>query len=133
MSAEKILIIEDDAVVMAGLKTNLLREGYQVFGAGNGREAIDLAQSVQPALVLLDLTLPGVDPNSPWQDGFAVLGWLRRTLPGNNFPVIIHTGDCSPGVAARAKGHGVYALFHKGCNMGELLRTIRTALAAKAG
>ena len=133
MSAEKILIIEDDPVVMAGLKTNLLREGYQVFGAATGVEAIQLVQTEQPALLLLDLTLPSEDPNSPWQDGFAVLGWLRRTLLGTDFPVIIHTGDCSPGVETRAKANGVFALFHKGCKMGELLRTIRTALAAKAG
>ena len=131
MADEKILIIEDDPVVMSGLRANLLKEGYQVFGATDGLEAIQFARIEKPALIILDLTLPNHDPTSPWDDGFAVLGWLRRTLSEGELPVIIHTGDCSPAVTERAKALGVATTFRKGVEVGELLKAIRAALAEK--
>jgi two-component system OmpR family response regulator len=56
-----ILIIEDEAALVAALSYNLRREGYGVASAGNGAEGLRLARSTRPALVILDLMLPGMD------------------------------------------------------------------------
>src|SRR4030065_2377773 len=56
-----ILIIEDEAVLVAALSYNLRREGYGVASAGDGIEGLRLARSARPALVILDLMLPGMD------------------------------------------------------------------------
>jgi DNA-binding response OmpR family regulator len=56
-----ILIIEDEAALVAALSYNLRREGYDVTSAGDGAEGLRLARSGRPALVILDLMLPGMD------------------------------------------------------------------------
>jgi len=56
-----VLIIEDEAALVAALSYNLRREGYVVASAGDGIEGLRLARSSHPALVILDLMLPGMD------------------------------------------------------------------------
>ena len=77
---ERVLIIEDDTTLAMGLELNLTAEGYRVTAARDGAEGLRLALEQQPDLVLLDLTLPGVD-------GFDLLGELRQA--GREMPVII--------------------------------------------
>ena len=81
MSA-RILLVEDNADLAAGVEYNLLLEGYEVQIAGTGPDALRLASSWSPNLVLLDLMLPGMD-------GYKVLQTLRQS--GNSVPVIILT------------------------------------------
>lgn len=61
MTKEKILVVDDEEDILELLKFNLLREGYQVCGALTGEEALRLAQSEGPDLIVLDLMLPGID------------------------------------------------------------------------
>ena len=59
-----ILIAEDDRKIAAAIKLYLEREGYEVFIAGNGRDALREARAREPALIILDLMLPelsGID------------------------------------------------------------------------
>jgi two-component system alkaline phosphatase synthesis response regulator PhoP len=81
MSA-RILLVEDNADLAAGVEYNLLLEGYEVQIAGTGPDALRVASSWSPHLVLLDLMLPGMD-------GYKVLQTLRQS--GSNVPVIILT------------------------------------------
>ncbi|MFI5228875.1 MAG: response regulator transcription factor [Gemmatimonadales bacterium] len=76
----RILIIEDNADLAAGIEYNLALERYEVRVAGDGRSAIALAADWRPDLVLLDLMLPG-------PDGYQVLQAIRAG--GNKVPVII--------------------------------------------
>jgi len=55
-----ILLIEDDADIREALADALAEDGYQVACASNGAEGLALALSVRPALVLLDLMMPGM-------------------------------------------------------------------------
>lgn len=55
---KKILIIEDDAVVMAQIKNTLEKENYDVVEAKNGVEGLEKIQSERPDLVFLDMHLP---------------------------------------------------------------------------
>jgi DNA-binding response OmpR family regulator len=57
---EKILVIEDDADILAGLQTVLTSEGYTVGTASSGRDGRSLAKDLGPDLIILDLMLPGM-------------------------------------------------------------------------
>jgi DNA-binding response OmpR family regulator len=57
----KILVVDDEANIADTLKYNLVREGYQVSIAGDGRQALELFKREKPDVVVLDLMLPGVN------------------------------------------------------------------------
>jgi len=57
----KILIADDEEELVELLAYNLVKEGYQVYKAYNGREAYDLARNIKPDLVLLDVMMPEMD------------------------------------------------------------------------
>ena len=61
MSAETILIIEDESSLANVLAYNLTKGGFEVLVAGDGKEGLRLARSASPDLVILDLMLPEVD------------------------------------------------------------------------
>jgi DNA-binding response OmpR family regulator len=59
--AEKILVVEDELALSETLVYNLERQGYEVFAAMDGHEALALAREKKPDLIILDLMLPGID------------------------------------------------------------------------
>jgi DNA-binding response OmpR family regulator len=69
--AERVLVVDDDPLMLRLVKTNLDREGFQVIAAARGQEAIDLASVELPDLVILDLMLPDID-------GYEVCQRLRQ-------------------------------------------------------
>lgn len=73
MNDKKILIVDDEKAIADILKVNLEKEGFNTIIANDGEEALKLALSVNPDLILLDLMLPKVD-------GFTVCKKLRRDL-----------------------------------------------------
>ena len=79
---EKILIIEDEADLVKGLKLNLADEGYEVEWASDGREGLRRALEEAPDLIILDIMLPGMN-------GLEVCRELRQKKA--NIPVIMLT------------------------------------------
>lgn len=77
----KILVVDDEKLLVKGLKFNLEQEGYQVETAFDGEEAIRLAHDESISLILLDLMLPKVD-------GFTVCRTIRSF---SNVPIIMLT------------------------------------------
>src|SRR5262249_4876914 len=61
MPKETILVIEDDSDIVEIIQYNFEREGYRVITASNGEKGIDAVISRKPALIILDLMLPGLD------------------------------------------------------------------------
>lgn len=62
MSAEqKILLVDDEQDILEFLSYNLKKEGYSVFTANNGKEAITVAKKVTPDLIILDVMMPDMD------------------------------------------------------------------------
>ena len=59
-NSEKILVVEDEATISRILSTVLTANGYQVLNAENGQQALSMASSHCPDLILLDLALPGM-------------------------------------------------------------------------
>jgi two-component system sensor histidine kinase/response regulator len=58
--AKKILVVDDDKVFLKLVENDLTKEGFVVITAQNGKEAITLAQKESPALLLLDINMPGI-------------------------------------------------------------------------
>jgi len=58
---ETVLIADDDPDIVRFVRVNLNLEGFEVYGASNGREAIDLARQVRPDCVILDVMMPELD------------------------------------------------------------------------
>ena len=57
----KILIVDDEADILEIIQFNLSKEGYQVYAARNGQEAISEAQKIRPELIILDVMMPKMD------------------------------------------------------------------------
>ena len=73
MTKDKIVIVEDDANLLATLKYNLEKDGYDVVTAIDGAEAVETARKVKPDLIILDVMLPIMN-------GFEVCRILRREM-----------------------------------------------------
>jgi DNA-binding response OmpR family regulator len=71
--AKNILVVDDDEAILQTLRYNLLKEGYEVVTATDGREAVRLARQEHPDLVVLDIMLPVLD-------GFEVCRLLRKEM-----------------------------------------------------
>ncbi len=82
MGKTKLMIVDDEADLLAELKPLLERSGYQVYSASNGEQALELASSEKPDLIILDVLMPRLD-------GRNVLRRLRES--GNWTPVILLT------------------------------------------
>ena len=57
----KILVVDDEELLVKGIRFNLQNEGYDVITGNNGLEAVQLAQTQQPNLVILDIMMPQMD------------------------------------------------------------------------
>jgi two-component system alkaline phosphatase synthesis response regulator PhoP len=60
-TGHKVLLVDDEPDILAFIKYNLQKEGYQVDTAGNGREAVEKAKADPPDLILLDVMMPEMD------------------------------------------------------------------------
>lgn len=80
----KILIVDDEVSIRELLKFNLQKEGYQVFEADNGNQAVMIAKEEKLNLILLDLMLPGMD-------GLEVCRLLKGQHVTSAIPIIMLT------------------------------------------
>ena len=58
---EEILVVDDEKPISEIVKYNLVKEGYEVFTAYDGEEALEKVEEVEPDLIILDLMLPKMD------------------------------------------------------------------------
>lgn len=84
MAKERILVVDDEEDILELVAFNLKREGYQVASADSGEKALDLARSEAPALIVLDLMLPGMD-------GLEVARHLKADARTGHIPIIMLT------------------------------------------
>jgi two-component system alkaline phosphatase synthesis response regulator PhoP len=82
-NGKKVLVVDDEADILELLKYNLKKEGYQVKAVNNGADAVEIARTFLPDLVLLDIMMPN-------QDGVETCRQLRE-IPdlGNAFIVFL--------------------------------------------
>jgi pilus assembly protein CpaE len=82
--AEKLLIVDDDVDTLRLVGLMLQRQGYQIVAANNGHQALIMAQSEEPDLILLDVMMPDMD-------GYEVTRRLRANISTNTIPIIMFT------------------------------------------
>ena len=82
MNKRLIVVVEDEQAIQDVVAYNLRREGYEVLLAGDGDEGLALIQSKRPALVILDLMLPGID-------GLSICQQLRADPKTRSIPLMI--------------------------------------------
>jgi len=121
MKFKRILLVDDDASVRDALHDVLVTEGYFVITAGNGSQALDLANKVPIDLVLLDL-------NMPVKNGWETFEEFTRAHP--LVPIIIITARPSQLFTALSAGAG--ALLEKPMDIPTLVRTMETLLSETA-
>jgi CheY-like chemotaxis protein len=119
----KILIADDEEVVVEILARKIASQGYEVITAKDGQEAWDKIVSEVPDIILLDL-------NMPKMDGWAVLSRLRHDPPTKRWqPVIIisTTGE----IESFQKGMSLQADHYltKPCQIEDVLKAIRLMLS----
>lgn len=130
MNRPKILVVDDDPVIVKAMSMKLAPAGYEVFSAADGSAAIAAARKEKPDLILLDVNFPN-DIGLSW-DGFQIIAWLQRVDEAKKTPVIVISGGDAAKFKNRALQSGAIAYFQKPVNNDELLALIKDTLAASA-
>src|SRR5438309_93923 len=93
-SARRILVVDDNRVILKTLSLKLQSNGYAVSSATDGAEAVAAIRKDKPDLILLDISFPPDVAHGggvAW-DGFLVMDWVRQMGEAKDVPVIIITG-----------------------------------------
>ena len=115
----KILVVDDDRLVLATVTHGLAQAGYDVIDADNGDEAILLARQHKPGLALLDIRMEGLS-------GFDVAAYLRDHL---HVPFMFLSAFADDATVQKVKELGAVAYLVKPLDIGQILPTVAAALA----
>jgi len=118
-SGTRVLVVEDDPHLAAGVMEKPARRGYQVSTAGDGEQALAWLGEQGCALIVLDVMLPGID-------GFGVCRALREQ--GNNTPVLFLTARGDPVDRVRGLESGGDDYLAKPFHLQEFLLRVRAIL-----
>jgi len=119
----KILVVDDVPENVRLLEAVLVPRGYEVVSATNGEEALDLVESEEPDLILLDVVMPEMD-------GYAVCRTLRANEDTAVLPVIMVTSSIGP-EKTKAIEAGADDFIPKPFNHDELLTRVKSLLRIK--
>ncbi len=119
MNTTKILIADDDRVVLFTLAEGLRDAGYDVIEARDGLQALDLCRSEAPALALLDIRMPGLDG----------LQLARRLREETAVPFLFFSAYGDEAFVRSAVEAGALGYLLKPLDVAAILPMVRTALA----
>ena len=114
----KILVVDDEALLVKGIRFNLKNEGYDVITGSDGLEAVTLVQSENPDLVVLDVMMPDMD-------GMTACGKIREF---SDVPIILLTAKADDMDKLMGFEHGADDYLTKPFNILELKARIRALL-----
>ncbi len=117
-----ILIVDDELNFVRSLSDGLRRHDMEIVTAGNGREAVEILDSVSVDVVVTDLRMPEMD-------GFELIAHLRRRLP--ELPIIVMTAFGTPEVYDKVKGLGSLFYIEKPLDLDRLVKTISRAHSSR--
>ena len=121
MSNELILIIEDDEKSRKLVRDVLGLKGYRTVETDTAEEGIRMAQQQHPALILMDIHLPGMN-------GIEALQSLRRDISTSAIPVIAVTASVMNNEQHQIMRAGFDALERKPLSIADFLKTVRRVL-----
>ncbi|HZM51468.1 MAG TPA: response regulator [Vicinamibacteria bacterium] len=124
MDKKKILVVDDSRTALFMVTTILRKERYELVTASDGEQALEMAASERPDLILMDVIMPR-------KTGFEACRELKRREDTKAIPVIL--------VTTRGEGENVEAGFQSGCNdyvtkpinAQELLTKVRDHMGAR--
>lgn len=116
----KILVVDDDRLVLATVAHGLARAGYEVIDADNGDDAILLARQHRPDLALLDIRMEG-------KSGFDVADYLRSSL---GTPFMFLSAFADDATVAQVKALGAVAYLVKPLDIAQIVPTVEAALSS---
>lgn len=122
MNAITILVVDDSSDIRTLVKYSLLGLGFQVVEASNGHQAIQLARQCQPALILLDLCMPGID-------GWEVASRLRSDPALEDVPIVAMTAYDVCAAIRAAQTAGCQQVIAKPFDLLEMTRTVARLLS----
>lgn len=120
----KIVLVEDNEDNRDMLSRRLTRKGFEVLIAVNGEEAVDLIQKEQPALVLMDISLPVMD-------GFEATRRLKSLDATKNIPIVALTAHAMSGDREKAIDAGCDDYDVKPVELTRLLSKIENLLKTR--
>ena len=118
MSKGKILVVDDDRLVLATVTHGLAKAGYEIIDADNGDDAILLARQHRPDLALLDIRMEGMS-------GFDVAAYLRESL---QTPFMFLSAFADDATVAQVKALGAVAYLVKPLDISQIVPTVEAAL-----
>jgi two-component system, response regulator PdtaR len=118
----RILVVDDDRLVLATLTHGLAQAGYEVIDADNGDDAILLARQHRPDLALLDIRMEG-------KSGFDVAAYLREYL---HVPFMFLSAFADDATVQQVQALGAVAYLVKPLDIGQILPTVAAAMAQVA-
>ena len=124
-SANRILVVDDDAGGRRLTRATLTRAGFNVVEAQDGQVALDAMRQTMPDLVLMDVSMPVMD-------GFTACAELRKLPGGNRVPVVMMTGLDDVGSIERAFEAGATDFITKPMNWPILAHRVRYMLRASS-
>ena len=114
----KILVVDDEALLVKGIRFNLQQDGYEVITGSDGVEAVELAKAEQPDLIVLDVMMPRLD-------GLEACSKIREF---SNVPVILLTAKADDMDKLLGFDRGADDYLTKPFNILELKARIRAML-----
>ena len=118
-SKGKILVVDDDRLVLATLTFGLAQAGFEVIDADNGDDAILLAREHRPELALLDIRMEGLS-------GFDVAAYLREYL---QIPFMFLSAFADEETVAKVKSLGAVAYLIKPLDIHQIVPAVEAAFA----
>jgi DNA-binding response OmpR family regulator len=119
---KRILIVDDDPVIVRLLQINFRLEGYEVDTASRGEEALERVRANRPDVVILDVMMPGLD-------GWEVCRRLKETPAVSHIPVIFLSARAQDEDRKRGYALGVDEYVTKPFDPAHLVEIVRAALA----
>ena len=119
-----VLVCEDDPSLRLLFRLTIEPRGYHVVEAGDGRAAIELARSLEPDLLIVDMGLPDCS-------GIEVVRAVRTTSALAKTPILMATGSMQPGDRLTAEDAGVDAFLYKPFNMIRLISEVQRLLGRR--
>jgi two-component system, cell cycle response regulator DivK len=120
----KVLLVEDNEMNRDMLSRRLMRKGYQVVMAFDGQQAVDMALSEKPDLILMDMSLPGLD-------GWEATRRIKAATATRTIPVIALTAHAMSDDRERALQAGCDDYDTKPIDLPRLLEKMSAALDRK--
>jgi two-component system cell cycle response regulator DivK len=124
MAGELILIVEDNANNRMLVRDVLQSRGYQTAETETAEDALRLARDARPALILMDIQLPGMN-------GMDALARLRADASTRDIPVMAVTASAMTHDRHKIMAAGFDAYQSKPLNVREFIEAVRTVLAAR--